>query len=84
MEGTATAMVNRPLFGNWRGQENGRGDRTDLGYSKNPDASAAPTASFPTHDGPAHFGILKAVELAGQEPKVRLEPGLQLLDQYKR
>ena len=43
-----------------RGRTDGQDDGTELGYMLADDASGAPTAAFPTDDGPAHFGVLAA------------------------
>ena len=43
-----------------RGRTCGQDDGTELGYMLADGASGAPTAAFPTDDGPAHFGVLAA------------------------
>lgn len=56
------ASDGRPAFysSTGRGHVDGRDDGTEVGSSTDNGRKTAPTASFPTDDGPAHFGILSA------------------------
>jgi hypothetical protein len=54
-----------------RGRSNGLDDGTEIGSSKRGGRKGAPTASFPTDDGPAHFGILSAGAANGSVAAMR-------------
>lgn len=61
----ASDGLHDPYSSSGRGRHTGKDDGTH-GYSKaGKKGSAGPTASFPTDDGPAHFGILAAGAHAG-------------------
>ena len=49
-----------PYSATGRGRTSGEDDGTQLGSIDWEGRSGAPTASFPTDDGPAHFGVLSA------------------------
>lgn len=56
------ASDGRPAFysSTGRGRADGQDDGTEVQSSRDNGRKGAPTASFPTDDGPAHFGILSA------------------------
>lgn len=60
-----------PYSATGRGRTKGQDDGTSLGYSLSKDSSGAPTVSFPTDDGPAHFGILAAGSADGSVVAMR-------------
>lgn len=54
-----------PYSSTGRGRPSGADDGTILGSTNGKERAYAPTASFPTDDGPGHFGILSAGSIDG-------------------
>ncbi|NOR61886.1 MAG: hypothetical protein GQ535_05230 [Rhodobacteraceae bacterium] len=60
-----------PYSSTGRGRESGQDDGTVLGSKLENGRKGAPTASFPTDDSPAHFGILAAGAANGSVAAMR-------------